>query len=137
MKNVILAVLVVALIACAGWQAMRFTRNQFDTKVARFNADAETLIQGLQQYKEFVGTYPAGNNVDIVKSLLGQTDKKVLILAVRKSDINSKGEVVDPWGTPLKFYISGDSLLIRSAGPNKAWEDSTIATSDDLYRSNN
>jgi hypothetical protein len=137
MKNVVLAVLVVALMAGVGWQAMRFTRNQLDTKVARFNADAETLIQGLQQYKEFVGTYPPGNNVDIVKGLLGQTDKKVLILAVRKSDINSKGEVVDPWGTPLKFYISGDSLLIRSAGPNKAWEDSTVITSDDLYRSNN
>jgi len=137
MKNVVLAMLVMALIACAGWQAMRFTRNQFDSKVAKFIADSETLIQGLQQYKEFVGGYPAGHNVDIVKSLLGQTDKKVLILAVRKSDINSKGEVVDPWGTPLKFYISGDSLLIRSAGPNKAWEDSTVATSDDLYRSNN
>jgi len=137
MKKIAWAFLVVLLAVGVGWQAMRFTRNQLDSRVAKFNADAETLIQGIQQYKEFVGNYPSANNVDIVKSLLGQTDKKVLILTVRKSDINSKGEVIDPWGTPMKFYISGDSLLVRSAGPNKVWEDSTVMAGDDLFRSNN
>lgn len=137
MKTVIYSVLLVLLLVGAGWQAVRVVGSRLDSRVAKFNKDAEDLIQGLQQFKEFVGAYPLGNNVDVVKSLLGQSDKKVLILAVRKSDINSKGEVVDPWGTPMKFYISGDSLLIRSAGPNKAWEDSTVMTSDDLFRSNN
>jgi len=137
MKTFVYSILLVLLLIGAGWQAVRTASNRLDTRVAKFNKDAEDLIQGLQQYKEFVGAYPLGNNKDVVKSLLGQSDKKVLILAVRKSDINSKGEVVDPWGTPMKFYISGDSLLIRSAGPNKAWEDSTVMTSDDLFRSNN
>jgi len=137
MKTVVYSVLLVLLLLCAGWQAVRVASNKLDTRIAKFNKDSEDLIQGLQQYKEFVGAYPLGNNVDVVKSLLGQGDKKVLILAIRKSDVNSKGEVVDPWGTPMKFYISGDSLLIRSAGPNKAWEDSTVLTTDDLFRSNN
>jgi hypothetical protein len=137
MKTVVYSLLLVLLILGAGWQAVRVVSKRMDTNIAKFNKESEDLIQGLQQYKEFVGAYPLGNNVDVVKSLLGQTDKKVLILAVRKSSINSKGEVVDPWGTPLKFYISGDSLLIRSAGPNQAWEDSTVETSDDLFRSNN
>jgi len=137
MKTVVYSVLLVLLLIGAGWQAVHVASNRLDTRIAKFNKDAEDLIQGLQQYKEFVGAYPLGNNVDVVKSLLGQSDKKVLILAVRKSDINSKGEVVDPWSTPMKFYISGDSLLIRSAGPNKAWEDSTVMSSDDLFRSNN
>jgi hypothetical protein len=105
-----------------------------DEKVAKFNSDCDNLILGIQQYKEFVGTYPIGNNQQIVKSLLGQTDKKVLILAVRRSDLNDKGEIVDPWGTPLQFYFSHNEVLIRSAGPNKAWEDSAISTADDLYR---
>lgn len=137
MKTVVYSLLLVLLLVGAGWQAVRVVSDRLDSRIAKFNKDADDLIQGLQQYKEFVGAYPVGNNVDVVKSLLGQSDKKVLILAVRKSDINSKGEVVDPWGTPMKFYISGDSLLIRSAGPNKAWEDSTVRTSDDLFRSNN
>jgi hypothetical protein len=53
---------------------------------------------------------------------------------VRRSDVNDKGEIVDPWGTPLQFYFSNNEVLIRSAGPNKAFEDSSVATSDDLYR---
>jgi hypothetical protein len=113
-----------------GWT---FTKHP-DEKVAKFNSDCDNLILGIQQYKEFVGTYPSGSNQQIVKSLLGQTDKKVLILAVRRSDLNDKGEIVDPWGTPLQFYFSHNEVLIRSAGPNKAWEDSAISTADDLYR---
>jgi hypothetical protein len=93
-----------------------------DERVTKFNVDCDNLILGIQQYKEFVGTYPTGNNTSITKALLGQTEKKVLILAVRRSDINDKGEIVDPWGTPLQFYFSSNEVLIRSAGPNKAFE---------------
>jgi hypothetical protein len=117
------------LAVAKGW-----TLRRTDEKVAKFNTDCDNLILGLQQYKEFVGTYPTGSNQQIVKSLLGQTDKKVLILAVRRSDLNDKGEITDPWGTPLQFYFSHNEVLIRSAGPNKAWEDSAVATADDLYR---
>lgn len=107
-----------------------------DTVTSKFNRDAENLILGLQQYKEFTGTYPPGNNVSIAKALLGQSGKKVLILAVRRSDLNDKGEIVDPWGTPFRFYFSGNEVLIRSAGPNKVWEDDSRDGADDLYRSN-
>ena len=136
MKKSLLPILLVILAVCAGWQAMRFTRNQLDPRVVRFNADASDLLLGLQQYKEFTGHYPAGSNLDIAKALSGQSDAKVFILAVRKSDRNDKGEIVDPWGMPLQFYMSGNSVLIRSAGPNKIWEDSGVTGSDDLYRSN-
>ena len=57
-----------------------------------------------------------------------------MILSVRKSDVNDKGEILDPWGTPLNFYFSYNEVMIRSAGPNKVWEDSAIATADDQYR---
>jgi len=53
---------------------------------------------------------------------------------VRRASINDKGEILDPWGTPLQFYFSHNEVMIRSAGPNKAWEDSSVATADDLYR---
>src|ERR1051326_4558537 len=94
------------LVVAKGW-----TFKKADEKVAKFNSDCDNLILGIQQYKEFVGTYPIGNNQQIVKSLLGQTDKKVLILAVRRSDLNDKGEIVDPWGTPMQFYFSHNEVL--------------------------
>ena len=134
MKRLLTIALVVFGVTGVLWVAKAWTLKRTDEKVVKFNTDCDTLILGIQQYKEFVGAYPMGNNVAITKALLGQTEKKVLILAVRRSDVNDKGEIVDPWGTPLQFYFSNDQVLIRSAGPNKAFEDSAISSSDDLFR---
>jgi hypothetical protein len=92
------------------------------------------LIQGLQQYKEFFKRYPSGTTAEISKALSGQADEKVVILATKSSNKNDKGEIVDPWGTPIQFFFSHNAVLIRSAGPNRSFEDSRSATADDLYR---
>jgi len=134
MKRAVTIALILLCVSGVLWVAKGWTLHRPDDKVAKFHTDAENLILGLQQYKEFVGSYPAGNNVAIAKALLGQTEKKVLILAVRRSDLNDKGEILDPWRTPLRFYFSNDEVMIRSAGPNKVWEDSAQAKADDLYR---
>ena len=137
MKKVLTVILIVVAAAAVLYVAIPakgWTLKRADEKIAKFNAIADNLILGIQQYKEFVGTYPTGNNVSITKALLGQSEKKVMILSVRKSDINDKGEILDPWGTPVSFYFSHKEVMIRSAGPNKVWEDSAIATADDLYR---
>jgi hypothetical protein len=134
MKRLLTIALVVVGVTGVLWVAKGWTLRRTDEKVAKFNSDCDNLILGIQQFKEFTGTYPTGNNVQVTKALLGQTEKKVLILAVRRSDLNDKGEIVDPWGTPLQFYFSNNEVLLRSAGPNKAFEDSAIPTSDDLFR---
>ena len=136
MNKILLSVLGVLLALAAVGGGLRLARNQLDAKVVRFNNNANDLLLGLQQYKEFTGAYPSGSNLDISKALSGQSNAKVFILASGRSDRNQKGEIVDPWGTPVQFYISGNSVLIRSAGPNQVWEDSSVATSDDLFRSN-
>jgi hypothetical protein len=134
MKRTIAIIAVVLGIGGVLWVAKAWTPRRTDPKILKFNLDADNLILGLQQYREFVGSYPTGNNVTIAKALLGRSEKKVLILAVRKSDMNDKGEILDPWGTPLRFYFSDNEVMIRSAGPNKVWEDSNGSTADDLYR---
>ncbi len=135
MKKVLTILLIMAGVGGFIWMSKGWTVKHQDEKVAKFNTDADMLIGGIQQYKEFIGSYPTGNNAAITKALLGRSDKKVLILSVRKADINDKGEIVDPWGTPLQFYFSYNEVLIRSAGPNKVFEDSAVPTADDLYRS--
>ena len=134
MKRALAIILIVLGIGGVLWVAGAWTLHRIDPKILKFNMDADNLILGLQQYREFVGSYPTGNNVTIAKALLGRSEKKVLILAVRKSDMNDKGEILDPWGTPLRFYFSDNEVMIRSAGPNKVWEDSNVQTADDLYR---
>jgi hypothetical protein len=135
MKKILTFALILIGVGGVLWVAKGWTPSKrLDPKIAKFNADAESLILGIQQYREFTGTYPTGTSIQIAKALLGQSEKKVLILAVRRADINDKGEILDPWGTPLQFYFSHNEVMIRSAGPNKAWEDSALATADDLYR---
>lgn len=134
MKRIITLALVLIGVAGVFWVAKGWTLKRGDDKVAKFHSDCDNLILGIQQYKEFVGSYPEGNNIKIAKALLGQTEKKVLILAVRRSDLSDKGEILDPWRTPIQFYFSDNEVMIRSAGPNKAFEDSATPNADDLYR---
>jgi hypothetical protein len=133
-KKALTLVLILVVVGSVLWVAKAWTGKQPDPKWTKFNSDAENLILGIQQFKEFTGSYPKGNNAQITKALLGQSDKKVMILAVHRAPINDKGEILDPWGTPLQIYFSNNEVMIRSAGPNKAWEDSSTPTADDLYR---
>ena len=45
-------------------------------------------------------------------------------------------EFVDPWGTPLRIYFSDNGIMVRSAGPNRRFDDSTTLECDDYFRSN-
>ena len=134
MKNAILAVLIVAVLGVAFWFAKDRIKMPTDPKIAQFNRQCDSLILGLQQYKEFVKKYPTGTTAEISKALSGQGEAKVVILATKDSQKNDKGEIVDPWGTPIQFFFSNDAVLIRSAGPNGSFQDSRDTSCDDLYR---
>jgi hypothetical protein len=130
----IIAILLVGIGAVWGWSAVK-TWNK-ERPVRAFNAEVDNLFDAFHQYKTHVGSYPTGNSVEIAKALLeGQNPKKIIILAVKKADLNAKGEIVDPWGTPLKIYFGNSEVLIRSAGPNKQFDDSKSGLIDDYYRS--
>ena len=136
MKKILLVIGVVAVLIGAGWLVKLATTVQAKARNSRLSADVESLFDGLQTYKENVGSYPTGSNAEIARSLLGQNAKKVIIRVGRKIDQNNKGEYVDPWGNPLRFYFSDNSVLIRSAGPNGRFDESTAMEFDDFIRSN-
>ena len=73
---------------------------------------------------------------DIIKTLQGANPKKLIILVSRKAELNEKGEILDPWGTPLRIYFSAAGVLVRSAGQNRRFDDSTVLEADDYFRSN-
>jgi hypothetical protein len=104
--------------------------------VRAFNRQVDDLFEAFQKFKQIVGEYPRGSNAEIAKSLLeGNNSKRLMILVVKKEQLNAKGEIVDPWGTPLKIYFNNNEVFIRSAGPNKNFEDSKVALGDDYFRS--
>jgi hypothetical protein len=136
MKKILTAIGTLVVIAGIIYASRAWSTWQVNARTAKFNEDVENLFVGLQKFKETVGTYPLGGNADIAKAMKGNNAKNVIILVGRKNELNEKGEIVDPWGTPLRIYFSDAGVLIRSAGPNRRFDDSTIMEADDFIRSN-
>ncbi len=136
MRKFIVAVGLLTILAGAGYLAKMWTNFRVQARTSKLNEDVENIFSALQKYKEHVGTYPVGGNAEVAKALKGQNPKNVIILVGRKNDLNDKGEFVDPWGTPLRIYFSDNGILVRSAGPNRRFDDSTTLECDDYFRSN-
>lgn len=130
----ILAILVV--IGGLIWGYVEIRRWQAAKQERALGDEVDQLFEAFHKYKQIIGKYPSGSNTEIAKSIReGNNEKKLMILAVKDSQLNAKGEIVDPWGTALKIYFAQSEVLIRSAGPNKQFEDAKIKTSDDYFRS--
>ena len=128
--------MVVTGLAAGIWAFNAYSTWKVNASTRRFSEDVENLFAGLQKYKEYVGSYPVGSNAEVVKALKGANPKSVIILVGRKNEINEKGEFVDPWGTPMKIYFSDNGVLVRSAGPNRRFDDSNVQNADDYFKSN-
>jgi hypothetical protein len=136
MKAIAAIIVVVAVLAGGIWAFNAYSNWKVNASTRRFSEDVENLFAGLQKYKEYVGSYPVGSNAEVVKALKGANPKSVIILVGRKNEINEKGEFVDPWGTPMKIYFSDSGVLVRSAGPNRRFDDSNVQNADDYFKSN-
>ena len=68
--------------------------------------------------------------------IINNTAKYPAITTEVLTETNEKGEFVDPWKTPLRIYFSDTGVLIRSAGPNRRFDDSSVLEADDFIRSN-
>ncbi len=89
----------------------------------------ENMRTTVRHYGSMFGGNPVGTNPEITRALNGDNPKQVKFLRAEDgAQINGKGELVDPWGTPYFFHqISGTEMEIRSAGPDKI-----MWTTDDL-----
>jgi hypothetical protein len=136
MKKILVGIGVLTVVFGVIWASKAWTTLRANARTSKFNEDIENLFAGLQKYKERVGSYPVGSNAQVARALQGENAKNVIILVGRKTELNEKGEYVDPWGTPLRIYFSDAGVLIRSAGPNRRFDDSTVLEADDFIRSN-
>jgi hypothetical protein len=136
MKKILIAIGVITVAVGILWAGRAWNNLQVNARTSKFNDEIENLFTALQKYKERVGSYPLGNNVEIAKALNGSNSRNVIVLISARVERNDKGEFVDPWGTPLRIYYSDTGVLIRSAGPNRRFDDSTVMDYDDYIRSN-
>lgn len=136
MKKIVIGIGILAIAVGVVWAGRAWNTLRVNAKTSQFNEDVENLFTALQKYKERVGSYPVGGNSEVSKALQGGNSKNVIVIVGRKTNVNDKGEFIDPWGTPLRIYFSDTGVLIRSAGPNRRFDDSTVIDADDFIRSN-
>ena len=138
MRKIFVAIGIITIAFGILWAGHAWNTLRVNARTAQFNNDVEDLFTALQKYKEKVGSYPVGGNLEVSKALQGNNGKNVIVIvgSARKNSLNEKGEIVDPWGTPLRIYFSDTGVLIRSAGPNRRFDDSTVIDADDFIRSN-
>jgi hypothetical protein len=83
----------------------------------------------IEKYGSMFNGNPVGTNAEITRALNGDNPAHARFLdGIPGQQIDSNGELVDPWGTPYFFHqLSGSDMEVRSAGPDrKMW------TSDDI-----
>jgi hypothetical protein len=137
MRRILVIIGLITVLVGAGYVVRVWNSWHVNARTSKLNVDVDNLFAALQQYKENIGAYPSGaSNSELAKVLKGKNPKNVIILVGHKLELNEKGEFIDPWGTALRVYFSDSGVLIRSAGPNKRFDDSTTVESDDYIRSN-
>jgi hypothetical protein len=101
-------------------------RAAFRAKVSNTLIQVQTAC--LAYYTEYGSRPEAKDNAHLVKILEGDNARKIQFLALKSSDMNSNGAMIDPWGTPYQINVDSDSEIhVTSAGPDKIF-----GTADDI-----
>jgi len=91
------------------------------------------MIQALTMaYTDYIsdnGPFPRNvDNQSLSKALSGENPKKTAYIVFKPRQMNSRGELVDGWGTQFHIsYLSDSDVTIISAGPDKIF-----GTPDDI-----
>jgi len=83
-------------------------------------------------YTEYSEYPTAHDNATLIKMLNGESaegnQRHIAFVSFMQSDFDAKGELLDPWGTPIDLSVTADGKLhARSAGPDKIF-----GTPDDI-----
>jgi hypothetical protein len=125
--------IVVGIIVMFGVMLLSSRTGHIDT-VRRIDVETAQICTALELYKAEFGAFPVGDSAAVLRSLRGQNPRQIVFFQCRAESVSPDGGLLDPWGTPYKVYFSGDQALVRSAGPNKQFDDSSKKDFDDYIR---
>jgi hypothetical protein len=103
-------------------------------KVRRIDLETSQIRTALQTYEAAFGAFPSGDSLAVFRALRGDNPQKIVFLQCGAESVSPDGGMLDPWGTSYRIYFSGKEPLIRSAGPNKRFDDSGQKEFDDYIR---
>ncbi len=97
-------------------------------------ADTMRLLEAFTDYYEEFGAYPDGDAAAMIRALSGENPARREFFQYPPDSINTKGELLDPWGTPYRITPSpgAEPPEIHSAGKNHLFETATAMHADDF-----
>lgn len=99
---------------------------------SRIDSDKRVLMTILTQYFLLHREFPKGDTIAVFKALRGDGTKSNLLSGKQDHEFDLNGVSMDPWRTGYRLYFNGDEILIRSAGPNRTFDDLDASKSDDI-----
>ena len=67
---------------------------------------ANALKNALKGYKAEYGDYPQGTPAEMLKALDGDNPNHFHFFDIRRGQLNSSGELLDPWGKPYPLDVT-------------------------------
>ena len=89
-------------------------------KVVRAHNDVNMVRAALIAYRSEYGILPAGDHRAIVRSLLGDNQRKIVFLEFNAKQRSPEGDFLDPWGSAYRIDTSDlSNPTARSPGKDK------------------
>jgi hypothetical protein len=113
----ILLIVIVLIVCICGFALEGPMRAKF--RQARARADSENFARALDQYAVEYGYHPEGAPADLLRTLQGDNQRKIIFFECATRSVSSIGEFIDPWGQPYHIDQSDPSSpRVYSSGPN-------------------
>lgn len=95
------------------------------------HAAVTSMATAVKSYLTEYGFRPEGDNAQITATLRGDNPRKIVFFEAPVKSYNPSGELIDPWGTPCRFDLSGPETRIWSCGRDRV-DNGGAEGSDDI-----
>ena len=126
-----IALLIIALFVL-GWRMLLTSGGGHIERIPIIETQMDAIYGALREYESAYDSFPSGDNRAIFNALRGQNPRQIVFLLSSTNSSSRDGELLDPWGTPFKVYLSGNETIVRSAGPNKIFDPTSDKNFDDI-----
>ena len=102
------------------------------TRTQREHNNLMEIDSAVRSYQTELNEEPPAGSADFFNSLRGNNPKGINFLVPDRTPTSHSGIRCDSWKNPYQVFRGTDGWLIRSAGPNKTFDDLSIKGLDDM-----
>lgn len=129
--RMVMAGVVVLMLATFGYTALTSPDAKLRQDLQALK-DMESIVQGVKGYYAEHHQLPKGSTSEMVRELIKDNPRHIAYINVPKDRLDKEGAWLDPWGQPYRIFVSGNQVIIRSAGKNGQFDDGLDDKRDDI-----